>query len=82
MAHVDVRLSQLLRVYIDGLPLDLVSRLLPAQTRLNFGLLTHIHMHAGAEKQFAGRAVVQAKMSRTALQGLMETGWDALVELL
>ena len=73
MAHVDVRLSQLLRVYIDGIPLDLVSCLLPAHTRLNFGLLTHIHLHAGAEKQFAGQSVGQAKMSKTALLGLIES---------
>jgi len=73
MAHVDVRLGQLLRVYIDGLPLDLVSRLLPAHTRLNFGLLTHIHLHAGAEKKFAGQSVGQATMSKTALLGLIES---------
>ena len=35
MAHRDARLSQLLRVYIDGLPLDLASELLPARTRLS-----------------------------------------------
>src|SRR6185503_16964008 len=40
MALKDVRLNQLLRVYIDGVPLDLASGLLPAKTRLNFGLLT------------------------------------------
>lgn len=28
MAHVDVRLSQLMRVYIDGLPIDLAAKLL------------------------------------------------------
>jgi hypothetical protein len=33
MAYRDVRLSQLLRVHIDGIPLDLASRLLPARTR-------------------------------------------------
>ena len=31
MSHTDVRLSQLLRVYIDGIPLDLASRLLPVK---------------------------------------------------
>ncbi|MCL4261399.1 MAG: hypothetical protein KJZ52_12320, partial [Anaerolineales bacterium] len=50
MALKDVRLSQLLRVYIDGVPLDLASELLPTKTRFNFGLLTHIHVHAGAQK--------------------------------
>ncbi len=36
MARVDVRLGQLLRVFIDGIPLDLASRLLPASTRAKF----------------------------------------------
>ena len=55
MAHTDVRLSQLMRIYIDGIPLDLVSHLLPARTRFNFGLLTHIHIHAQAQQKFAGQ---------------------------
>jgi hypothetical protein len=57
MALRDVRLSQLLRVYIDGVPLDLASELLPWNTRLNFGLLTHIHLHAGAQKKYAGEEI-------------------------
>jgi hypothetical protein len=73
MAHRDIRLGQFLRVYIDGVPLDLASRLLPLRTRLNFGLLTHIHLHAGAEKRFAGESVGQAKMNRNALVGLIES---------
>ena len=81
MSHVDVRLGQLLRVYIDGIPLDLVSRLLPAHTRLNFGLLTHIHLHAGAEKKFAGQSVGRATMSKTALLGLIESLEGAVKKL-
>ena len=73
MSYCDVRLSQLMRVYIDGVPLYLASKLLPAHTRLNFGLLTHIHLHASAEKRFAGESVGQAKMSRNALIGLVES---------
>ena len=53
MALKDIRLNQLLRVYIDGVPLDLASRLLPWTTRFNFGLLTNIHLHAGAQKRYA-----------------------------
>jgi len=44
MAHTDVRLNQLLRSYIDGVPLDLASRLLPGRTRWQPGLLVHIHL--------------------------------------
>jgi ribosomal protein L11 methylase PrmA len=53
MALVDIRMSQLLRVYIDGIPLDLASKLLPWRTRLNFGLLAHVHLHASAQKRYA-----------------------------
>jgi ribosomal protein L11 methylase PrmA len=75
MALRDVRLSQLLRVYIDGVPLDLASSLLPWRTRLNFGLLTHIHIHAGAQKKFSSAEVKSrsASMSRQALTGLIES---------
>jgi hypothetical protein len=77
MAHVDIRLDQLLRVHIDGLPLDLTSRLLPTRTRFNFGLLTHIHLHAGAQKRYAGKAVSQPQagrgMSKQSMIGLIES---------
>ncbi|MEP6755642.1 MAG: SAM-dependent methyltransferase [Chthonomonadales bacterium] len=52
MSHVDIRLSQLLKVHIDGIPLDLASSLLPFKTRLNFGLLTHVHLHGAAQKKY------------------------------
>jgi SAM-dependent methyltransferase len=55
MAYRDPRCGLLLRDFIDGLPLDLTSRLLPGRTRLNFGLLSHIHLHARAERRFANQ---------------------------
>ena len=75
MALRDVRLNQLLRVYIDGVPLDLASELLPAKTRLNFGLLTHIHLHAGAQKRYSGADVKSraATMSKQAMTGLIDS---------
>ncbi len=57
MSFADVRLSQLLRIYIDGVPLDLASSLLPWRTRLRFGLFSHIHLHAKSQKHFANRTV-------------------------
>jgi len=64
MVHVDIRMNQWLRIYIDGVPLDLASRLLPRRTRWNFPLLTHIHMHASAQKRYAGKAPSSAALSR------------------
>jgi hypothetical protein len=75
MSLRDVRLNQLLRVYIDGVPLDLASGLLPSKTRVNVGLLTHIHLHASAQKRFSGADVKSraATMSQQALTGLIES---------
>jgi ribosomal protein L11 methylase PrmA len=76
MAHRDVRLNQLLRNYIDGIPLDLASSLLPLRTRFNAGLAAHIHLHAAAQTRYAGtdvRSKSSARtMGRTAFLGLIE----------
>jgi hypothetical protein len=57
MAHRDGRLGQLLRTWIDGVPLDLASELLPRSTRfLSPGLAAHVHLHARAQRQHAGES--------------------------
>lgn len=75
MAKRDVRLGQLSKVYIDGIPLDLASRLLPSGTRWNIGLLTHIHLHARVQKQYADVPISSVRGGRTidkrALLGLI-----------
>lgn len=75
MALRDIRLNQLLRVYIDGVSLDLASELLPARTRFNFGLLTHIHLHASAQKRYSGAEVKSrtGTMSKQAMTGLIDS---------
>jgi hypothetical protein len=56
MARCDIRLGQLARIFLDGVPLDLASRLLPAGSRFTFSLLSHIHLHARAQKRFRNKA--------------------------
>jgi ribosomal protein L11 methylase PrmA len=77
MAHKDVRLNQLLRVHIDGVPLDLASQLLPLRTRLSFPLLTHLHLHAGAQKRYAHKPIdkeaQKRQLSRTSLIGITDS---------
>lgn len=51
MAFCDVRLRHLLRSFIDGLPLDLVSGLLPRRTLAKYSFLAHIHLHATSQKR-------------------------------
>lgn len=52
MSFKDVRLNQLMKNYIDGIPLDLASKLLPFSTYMRFSFLTHIHLHAKAQMKF------------------------------
>jgi len=53
MACVDIRLSSLLLTNIDGIPLDLASRLLPSKTLLRPSTLFHIHLHARMQTKHA-----------------------------
>jgi ribosomal protein L11 methylase PrmA len=79
MAWVDVRLGQSLRVYLDGLPLDLASRLLPRRTWLRPGLGMHIHWHAAAQRWYAASPLPTgapapsraARVSRAGLLGIL-----------
>ena len=65
-----------MRVYTDGIPLDLASSLLPGSSRLNFGLLTHIHLHAIAQRKYAGKTITvrpnHPNVSRIAMLGLID----------
>jgi hypothetical protein len=53
--YKDVRLSQLLRVYLDGIPVDLASSLLPWRTWFSFSLGLTIHLHARFQKRYGGQ---------------------------
>ncbi len=85
MAYRDIRLSQYMRVSIDGVPLDLASKLLPSRSRWNLGILTHIHLHAGAQKRYADADLAAARggrqMSRQAHLGLVESLKDTIRKL-
>ena len=77
MSYTDVRLNQLLKIYIDGIPLDLASSLLPFRTRLDFGLITHLHIHArlqkGGTSQTSQRRISSGKMTKQAMLGLIDS---------
>ena len=63
MSRVDVRLGQLLRIHLDGIPLDLASRLLPWRSRFNLSLGLHIHAHARSQRRHAQAATSRSKSS-------------------
>jgi len=70
----DVRLNELFRAYIDGIPLDLASSILPFRTRFSLSLLLHLHLHAKSQKHFADKPVNKSthKMSRLSFLGVID----------
>jgi hypothetical protein len=51
MSTVDIRLSQMLREHLDGIPLDLATKLLPSSKKLKPSIFLHIVMHARAQNK-------------------------------
>ncbi|KPJ70177.1 hypothetical protein AMJ44_00200 [candidate division WOR-1 bacterium DG_54_3] len=74
MSHKDLRLNQLLKTSIDGIPLDLTSKILPFYTRFIPGLAMHIHVHAFSQKYFSSKTVRinRKKIRHRSYVGLMD----------
>ena len=83
MSYRDIRLNQLLRVHLDGVPLDLASSLLPLRTRFNLSLLPHVHLHARSQRRYADRAPDKGnlRMSRLAFLGIIDSLESAIRKL-
>lgn len=83
MSYRDIRLNQLFRTYIDGIPLDLASSLLPFRTRFKFSLFSHIHLHAKSQKYFADKSVNTSghKIRYLSFLGLIDNLQSAIKKL-
>ncbi len=86
IVYRDYRLLRLSRSFIDGVPLDLTSSLLPRRTWFNYSLLAHIHLHARAQHKYkdSGREQknsVRATIGRTQLDGLLSSLRNAVNSL-
>ncbi|CAN5692985.1 nodulation protein NoeA [soil metagenome] len=80
MSRVDVRTASLLRAHLEGIPLDLGSRLLPRRTWLRPGLLFHVHLHAMAQRRYADRGVpAESHKPVAARRGVSATAAAGLV---
>jgi len=83
MSKTDVRLGRLSCSHLDGVPLDLASKLLPMRSRLSPALLLHIHFHSRSQSKHSGNPPKvdvsepqpsrQGRFSRRAMLGLIES---------
>jgi len=74
MSCVDARLGQLLRIHIDGVPIDLTSRLLSWRKYFSFSQFIHLHLHALAQRRFSAKARPTGfrRLSRSGFLGLID----------
>ncbi|MBN1343824.1 MAG: SAM-dependent methyltransferase [Phycisphaerae bacterium] len=77
MSSLDVRLSQLLRVHLDGVPLDLAASMLPLWTRLRPGPLRHLALqarsHGTHQDPPAGSQSNRRAVGRLGIQALIDS---------
>jgi len=67
MCYRDVRCGKMLSLWIDGLPLDIVSSLLPWKTRWMPLLQLHIHTHARMQQRHADARLAADKIKHITL---------------
>jgi hypothetical protein len=72
MSLKDIHLSQLLRIYIDGIPLDLAGKLLPLKSLLCMGLLTNIHLHAKMQEKHSDKSFPACTSAPISKRGLLK----------
>ena len=73
MKYRDLRMNQLLKSFIDGIPLDLASKLLPKRTHFKFSLLNHIHLHSKSQEKYSDKAVeIKSKISKFQMLALID----------
>ena len=64
MSRRDVRLLDLLRLHLDGVPLDLAVSMLPMKTWLSRGLFMHLRVHARYQRNYEGKGDPAAESSK------------------
>ena len=72
MAYTDIRLNKLSRLYIDGIPLDLASKLAPKRTKWNIHIASHLHIH-GKSVAHAGSVAGSKALSRRGLEAILDS---------
>jgi hypothetical protein len=75
---ISTEFLKLSKIWIDGIPLDFASKLLPLKSRLSPGLFWHIHLHSKmrikhAESNNVKKGIDQIKVSDRTLIGIAES---------
>ena len=70
----DLPFNRLMSIYLDGIPIDLASSLIPFIARFYSPALLHIYLHAKSQKRFSKRNISEStqRMTKNNLLGLID----------
>ncbi len=81
MKYSNINLNQLLRVYLDGIPLDIANSILPLKAKFNFSVFLHISLHSKTQKKLENTDVKfskNAKLTKAKLLDIVENLEDLI----
>lgn len=84
MTFVDMRCQNLIKSCIDGIPLDLVVKLLPFKTKFNPSIFMHIFLHSKNISKFESvksLEVIKIKMSKSQHIAIIDNLIDLITSL-
>lgn len=83
MSKVDIRLNSLLQLYLNGIPIDLASKLLPFKSYFDPKALLHIHLHAKSQQHYSNRRVdlTGKELSSNSIRGLLDSLYTGIKSL-
>lgn len=71
-SYINMQLAQsLMKGFIDGVPLELASRLLPTSSKFRLGVLFHLHLHAAAQHRYSDNSDALKKMRKIPKNSLL-----------
>lgn len=76
MSKVDMSLNKMLRLYIDGLPLDLTCKLLPKRSFFELSTFLHLLLHNSSQKKYSNKTIDKKisnrKVSKVSMLALID----------
>ncbi len=84
MSLADIRLNRLSALFLDGVPIDLATHLLPFSSKFKPSLLIHIYAHASSQKKNSQKKIDDDQLHRFnkhAILGLLDSLEGAIKSL-
>lgn len=78
MSKVDISLNKLLFIHLDGIPLDLVVKLLPINAKFNLGIYLHIILHNKFLKKYENIKIEKPSKSISIKSNLLNNLKDSI----